>query len=158
MMGLVDYPSDDEVPDAIDRSREIQQPTGTSPGVVTAASAHLAPAIRSAQSATATSSTPAAILPDAALLFSSNVDSSVPWAASRQNKRVSSAGQSQLAKSAKTAASSFPSTQRQQQKRTASGLLLPPQLRGRSNASTEDMERLGFARAKSAQKQKNVSH
>ena len=78
MMGLVDYPSDDEVPDAIDRSREIQQPTGTSPGVVTAAPAHLAPAIRSAQSATATSSTPAAILPDAALLFSSNVDSRWP--------------------------------------------------------------------------------
>ena len=80
MMGLVDYSSDDEFADAIDRKKEIQQPTRTSPGVVTAASAHLAPAIRSAQSATpaATFSTPAAILPDAALLFSSNVDSRWP--------------------------------------------------------------------------------
>lgn len=155
-MGLVDYSSDDEISDAIDTSRETQQPTGTSPGAP-AVPAHLAPAIQSAQPAAA-SSTPAAILPDAASLFSSTVDSSVPWAASRQNKRVSTAGHIQLAKSAKTAASSFPSTQQQQHKRAASGLLLPPQLRGRANASTEDMERLGFARAKSAPKSKNVSH
>ncbi|DBA94042.1 hypothetical protein WJX77_004960 [Trebouxia sp. C0004] len=150
MMGLVDYSSDDEVSDASDRSRKNQQPKGTSPDVATAAPAHLAPAIQSA--------TPAAVLPDAASLFSSNVDSSVPWAASRQSKRVNTAGHFQLAKSAKTAASSFPSTQQQQQKRAASGLLLPPQLHGRSNASTEDMERLGFAKARSAQKPKNVSH
>ncbi|DBA66649.1 hypothetical protein WJX79_000168 [Trebouxia sp. C0005] len=155
-MGLVDYSSDDEDSDAIDRSWEIQQPTGVSPGVATAAPAHLAPAIQSAQPA-ATSSTPAAILPDAASLFSSNVGSSFPWAASRQNKRVSTAGQTQLAKFAKTAASPFPSTQQHQQTRAASGVLLPPQLRGRANASTEDMERLGFARAKSAQKPKSVS-
>ncbi len=74
MLGLVDYSSDDEVSDASDRSRENQQPSGTSPGVATAAPAHLAPAIQSAQPA-ATSSTPAAILPDAASLFSSTVDS-----------------------------------------------------------------------------------
>lgn len=76
-MGLVDYSSDDEDSDAIDRSWEIQQPTGVSPGVATAAPAHLAPAIQSAQPA-ATSSTPAAILPDAASLFSSNVGSRWP--------------------------------------------------------------------------------
>ncbi len=77
MMGLVDYSSDDEVSDGIDRSKEIQQSTGTSPGVAPAAPAHLAPAIQSALPA-ATSSLPAASLPDAASLFSSNVDSRWP--------------------------------------------------------------------------------
>ncbi len=77
MMGLVDYSSDDEVSDAIDRRREVQQSTGTSPGVASAAPAHLAPVIQSAQPA-ATSSTPAVILPDAASLFSSKLDSRWP--------------------------------------------------------------------------------
>ena len=58
---------------------------------------------------------------------------SVPYTLSTNHaKRASTAGHMQSAKVAKTATGSFPSSQRQQQKPAAPGLLLPPQLRGRS--------------------------
>ncbi|KAL3151495.1 hypothetical protein ABBQ38_012494 [Trebouxia sp. C0009 RCD-2024] len=123
----------------------------------------------------ATSSAQRITLPDATSLFASAVDSrllsarsacfapvtvyfttsqyecSMPWKASRPSKRISGAVQAPPAKSARTAASATASTFKQH-KQTASGLLLPPQLQGRANASTEDLERIGFVKGRFTKK------
>lgn len=140
MLALVDYPSDDDSSDAADNKPK--QQTVIIPSATTQMQPHAA--VLSAPQ-------PKPALPDAASLFSSSTDSSIPWAANRQGKRLSTAAQGRPAKAVKTAANM---QSKPQQELPAYGLLLPPQLRGRANASTEDMERLGFAKNKAAQRPK----
>ena len=151
MLGLVDYQSDE---DNSDSKPKQQQQTTISAGVAAATSAGLAANAAAAPRVVLPAS--AAMLPDAASLFATSVDSrlphrfphtvsshllgwhliaqfgcSVPWTATKQIKRVSTAALPQSAKAAKTATSVFPGSQRQQQKPAPAGLLLPPQLCGR---------------------------
>ncbi|KAL3151494.1 hypothetical protein ABBQ38_012494 [Trebouxia sp. C0009 RCD-2024] len=137
MFGLVDYESDGESEGPSEGQREQQQAMNQPSTAVT--------------SQAATSSAQRITLPDATSLFASAVDSSMPWKASRPSKRISGAVQAPPAKSARTAASATASTFKQH-KQTASGLLLPPQLQGRANASTEDLERIGFVKGRFTKK------